>query len=40
MKNELGVFSPVIIAWIIICLVYVLFIAAEWRILTKAGEKG
>jgi len=40
MKNELGSFAPGMITWIIIGLVYALFIAAEWRILTKAGEKG
>ena len=40
MKNNLGFFSSGIITLIIIAAIYVLFIAAEWRILTKAGEKG
>lgn len=40
MKNDLGFFSSGIITWIIMIAIYVLFIAAEWRILTKAGEKG
>ena len=40
MQNDLAFFSSGIITWIIIAAIYVLFIAAEWRILTKAGEKG
>ena len=41
MDNVLDFFSQRSILWIITGVaIYALFVAAEWRILTKAGEKG